>query len=61
MSLGDSLKYVEDLIAGRLKKCIKIVMISKIIIVYLSIAIHNIGIICGIKEYYIHNNFKLTI
>lgn len=29
--------------------------------VRLIIIVHNIGIICGIKEYYLHNNFKLTI
>lgn len=35
--------------------------VNKILIVNLIIKIQNIGIICGIKEYYLHNNFKLTI
>lgn len=36
-------------------------IVNKIIIVSIIIMVHNIGIICGIKEYYLHNNFKLTI
>lgn len=50
----------EDNIVGRWKKWIKIMIVNKIPIVNLIIMIHNIGIICGIKEYYFYNNFKLT-
>lgn len=53
---------VDDfLIIGKLKKWIEIIVINKIMIVKIIIINHNIGIICGIKEYYFHNNFKLTI
>lgn len=49
------------MVEGKFIKWIKIIVIKSILMVNKSIRLHSIGIICGIKEYYIYNNFKLTI